>query len=834
MTRVGTALAAVLLPGPLLLAQNAGTARGTVSRAEDGLAVGGAYVTVVGTSLVAVSDAAGRWIMRGVPAGEQMFRFRAVGYEAREQSATVTAGSAVVVDVALVSRPVVLGEIIVEAVSRVPERIVEAPGAVAVLEPAVVREASVTGQAAYALAAAPGVEAVQNGVNDFNVNARGFNSSLSRRVLVLMDGRDLSIPLFGSQEWNALSTPLEDVSQVEIVRGPGSALYGANAFSGVVDIRTPAAREVRGSRLSVAGGELATFKLDARHSGVSRDGRFGARAHVTYTRSDSWSRSRTSFDGSDIVREYAPATDSTVAPLIERRALNGQSIDSTAGGAATGEPDPVVNITGGLRADYYEARGAVATAELGFAQVENEVVVTGIGRMQVTRATRPWARVAWAHPRFHVMAWYSGRSTSDAQHFLGPNVVVNDQSAILHLEGQFNRQFMGERARLVAGGSVRNQRVNTDGTLLAPAFDDRSDYAYAAFGQLDLWVVPKLRAVAAARWDDADLHAAQLSPKAAVVYSPTERQSARLSVNRAFQTPTQLEFFGVGRAGAPLNLASLDSNLRNTSLGPALAAVPPGQLFTTSAAVPVFARGNRSLDVERVVSWELGYKGQFGERLFVTVDAYLSELTNFVTDLLPGVNPSFPAWTAPAEVAEADRAAVEQAVRDSLLARGLVVPAAGLTRQEDGGTAVVVSPTNAGRVVERGVEIAAQLRLGRAVTLGGNLSRLHFEVKSQALADRLLPNSPEYIANLSVGYEGSGPLSARAAARLVGGYPWAAGTLVGYVPAHQTLNLTAAYRVSASLRARVVATNLLDQRRFQIYGGSVNGRRVLGGVTATF
>ena len=86
-----------------------------------------------------------------------------------------------------------------------------------------------------ALQSVPGVDVVQSGVNDFNVNARGFNSSLNRRVLVLQDGRDLAIAFLGSQEWNGMTQPLEDLGKVEMVRGPGSALYGANAFSGVVE-----------------------------------------------------------------------------------------------------------------------------------------------------------------------------------------------------------------------------------------------------------------------------------------------------------------------------------------------------------------------------------------------------------------------------------------------------------------------------------------------------------------------------------------------------------------------------------------------------------------------
>ena len=113
-----------------------------------------------------------------------------------EPNGTVTA------DAALEAVVVSLGEIVVEGASRGPERIVEAPAAISVVPPEVLQSVAVTGQAPMALQSVPGVDIVQSGVNDFNVNARGFNSTLNRRVLTLQDGRDLAIAFLGSQEWN--------------------------------------------------------------------------------------------------------------------------------------------------------------------------------------------------------------------------------------------------------------------------------------------------------------------------------------------------------------------------------------------------------------------------------------------------------------------------------------------------------------------------------------------------------------------------------------------------------------------------------------------------------
>src|SRR5947207_1955158 len=146
--------------------------------------------------------------------------------------------------------PGAFGELTVTGASKVPERAVEAPAAFTVVEPRVLQATGITGQAPLALREVPGVDISQSGMNDFNVNARGFNSSLTRRVLVLQDGRDLAIAFLGSQEWNALAVPTDEYSKMELVRGPGSALYGANAFFGVPNITTPSARGVADTRIT--------------------------------------------------------------------------------------------------------------------------------------------------------------------------------------------------------------------------------------------------------------------------------------------------------------------------------------------------------------------------------------------------------------------------------------------------------------------------------------------------------------------------------------------------------------------------------------------------------
>ena len=139
----------------------------------------------------------------------------------------------------------------VRSVSRRPERIVEAPAAMSFLPAAEIERESAGGQLAKLLEFTTGAELTQGGLYEFNLNVRGFNDPFNRRVLTLVDGRDVSMPSLGTQEWAAIGFPLDDLESVELVRGPGSALYGTDAFNGVLNMITKAPRYSQGGRVRV-------------------------------------------------------------------------------------------------------------------------------------------------------------------------------------------------------------------------------------------------------------------------------------------------------------------------------------------------------------------------------------------------------------------------------------------------------------------------------------------------------------------------------------------------------------------------------------------------------
>ena len=829
----------LLASTPVVAQQGSGTIKGTVTQSSNGQPLVGVIVTVNGTTIKAATNTRGGYTIDRAPTGPQTLVFRWLGYRPTGVQTNVTASGVTTADAKMEQLPIQLSELLVTGASKVPERSVEAPAAFSIVEPRVLQSIGITGQAPLALREVPGVDITQSGMNDFNVNTRGFNSSLTRRVLVLQDGRDLAIAFLGSQEWNALAVPTDEYSKMELVRGPGSALYGANAFFGVLNITTPTAREVAGTKVTLGGGQLGTIRADLRHAGVLGRGRWGYRLNGGYNSSDSWSISRTNADRLDLKREYAPVVnDSAKHPIPlarELRALNGQTANP-ATGALTGSADPVKSMYGSARLDYYADNGSVVTAESGIAQVQNELFVTGIGRVQVTKATRPYARLGWANKGFNVMAYWNGRRTKDPQYSLASGAPLREKSNILHIEAQDVHTFDDTKGRVVLGGSARNYRVNTDSTLMRAADDKRSDYYYAVFGQIEYQLADKVRAVAAARFDVGTLISPQLSPKLALVVSPNDKNSFRFTINRAFQTPNYSEFYLRAAAGLPANFTALETGLRASALGPALAGVPNGALFTNSSAVPVFARGNSKLDVETTLGFEIGYRGDLSPSVYLTLDAYANRIRNFVTDLLPGVNPAFGYWTPPPAVPATVRAALVGAVRNALLANPASVTAGrGLTRTEDGNTAIVVSYTNAGKVKQWGLEAGAGWQMTRALRTDGTLTLFDYSVDQSTVArgDSLLANTPSAKATVSLSYADR-RFTASTNMRAVRGYSWAAGVFAGFIEPNVSFGADLAYDVNNNFKVFVTGTNVFDSKKFEIYGGSVNGRRILGGITARF
>jgi len=116
----------------------------------------------------------------------------------------------------------------------------------------------------------PGLQVAQIDANKWAVTIRGFNSRFSNKLLVMVDGRSIYTPLFSGVFWNMQDMLLDDIDRIEIIRGPGGTLWGANAVNGVINILTKKAHETQGTQVSFIGGTQEEI-LSARHGGTLND-----------------------------------------------------------------------------------------------------------------------------------------------------------------------------------------------------------------------------------------------------------------------------------------------------------------------------------------------------------------------------------------------------------------------------------------------------------------------------------------------------------------------------------------------------------------------------------
>jgi iron complex outermembrane receptor protein len=164
---------------------------------------------------------------------------------------TRAADPAIPDDLAELSLDELLG-IEVTTVSKRSERLTQSAAAVFVLTADDIRRSG-DRTIAEALRRVPGLQVARLG-QGYAISARGFNSTSSDKLQVLLDGRSVYTPLFSGVFWDVLDTYLPDVERIEVIRGPGATLWGANAVNGVINIVTRDARDTTGLEAVVRGG----------------------------------------------------------------------------------------------------------------------------------------------------------------------------------------------------------------------------------------------------------------------------------------------------------------------------------------------------------------------------------------------------------------------------------------------------------------------------------------------------------------------------------------------------------------------------------------------------
>ncbi|NTV96997.1 MAG: TonB-dependent receptor, partial [Thiobacillus sp.] len=177
-----------------------------------------------------------------------------------------------------------LMQVVVTSVSKKSQTLSETAAAVHVISAEDIRRSGAA-SIPEALRLAPGVQVSAIGNNKWAVSIRGFADRFANKLLVLVDGRSVYTPLFSGVMWEALDVPLENIARIEVIRGPGAAIWGANAVNGVINIITKSPFDVQGGQVVLAAGSELKNLGFARY-GWSPDPDTAATLHVQAHESD--------------------------------------------------------------------------------------------------------------------------------------------------------------------------------------------------------------------------------------------------------------------------------------------------------------------------------------------------------------------------------------------------------------------------------------------------------------------------------------------------------------------------------------------------------------------
>ena len=268
---------------------NAGGLSGKISDNTDGSGLVNAIVTLIPSdgskSRSAAANNNGEFTFSNVSDGIYTIKVTYIGFSTWEKTGILIDESDKTISASLSPTSINMNAISVSA-SRRPEKIVDAPASVSLVEAEDVAERT-TLTATEHIKGLPGVDVASTGLNQSNVVVRGFNNIFSGALLVLTDNRIARVPSLRFNAFNFLPTTNEDIERIEIVSGPGSALYGPNSANGVMHIITKSPFTSQGTSVSLGGGERSVQIISGRHAGVIGD-KIGYKFTGQYYTGDDW------------------------------------------------------------------------------------------------------------------------------------------------------------------------------------------------------------------------------------------------------------------------------------------------------------------------------------------------------------------------------------------------------------------------------------------------------------------------------------------------------------------------------------------------------------------
>lgn len=421
-----------------------------------------------------------------------------------------------------------------------------------------------------ALRMVPGLQVARLDSNKWAISSRGFNGRSANKLLVLIDGRSVYTPLFSGVYWDIQDTLMEDIDRIEVIRGPGATLWGANAVNGVINVITKKAKDTQGGLVVGGAGTEERGFTGIRYGSKLSDsthlrayGKFFARDNQATATGD-------------------PATDSW------RQARGGMRIDHI---AANGD---LLTLQGDFYQGEYRERNSLPILTTPFFQIADQKgQVTGgnlLGR---------WTHTVSLTSNFSLQLYYDRSERATAQ--------LAEKRDIADIDFQ-HHLGVGSNHNLVWGLGYRftnDQLINSPYLQFSPA--SRVLNLWSGFVQDEITVIPKTVALTVGtKIEHNDLTGLVVQPNGRLRWTPTDQQTVWASVSRAVRTPSRAE-----------------DDVRTSQT-----AVPPSAATGGLPALPVFA-GNRGFANEKMLAYELGYRN----RLTTTLSADIAAFYNNYKDL---------------------------------------------------------------------------------------------------------------------------------------------------------------------------------------------------------
>lgn len=461
-----------------------------------------------------------------------------------------------------------LGDVRVVSVAKSPERLWTTPAAVYVLTQEDIRRSGAT-NLPDALRLVPGVQVARTDSDHWAVSVRGFNSQFSRDVLVLIDGRSVYTPLFAGVYWDVQFPPLDDIQRIEVIRGPGGSIWGANAVNGVIDVITMDATKTQGLSAHVRGGNVDQGQGELRYGGRLSAANFPRLAYRGYVEGFNRGPERHS-DGDDFDRWHLFQT--------------------------------------GFRADWSGARGTSASLEgayyagaagvdVGIATIAppQQLAVTGYQHVAGGDLVARWRRTRADGSSLSLEGYF------DRTYRLGPQYGEGreDYSFDLNDEEKLGpAHFPNDLTWGVGFRASPSRFIQTVPTLdFVP--ENRADTIFSAFAQDALALTPRLTLTLGAKLLRDNYIGFEALPSARILWAQSPTMSWWAAVTRSVRTPSDL-----------------DEDLRITGL--------------LTAAPPTFVEiiGNANFQAESLLGYEAGYRSLLGPSLYLDLAAFDNHYRN--------------------------------------------------------------------------------------------------------------------------------------------------------------------------------------------------------------